>query len=143
MLIALDVMTPSLPDQLRSTIRFLGRVLGDVIRMQDGQAVFDQIEDIRKASVAFHREGTPKAAEAMAAKLGGLTLPETVRFAHSFASFLQITNLAEDQIQRQRGRAGDARPDTLAGAIRTLAGEGVGLAEVVELLQGALVSPVI
>src|SRR6185312_17171369 len=102
-------MTPSLPDQLRSTIRFLGRVLGDVIRDQDGQAVFDQIEDIRQASVAFHREGTPEAAQAMAAKLEGLSLPETVRFAHSFATFLQITNLAEDQIQRRRGRAGDLR----------------------------------
>src|SRR5262252_7921860 len=75
-----DVMTPSLPDQLRTTIRFLGRVLGDVIRAQDGQAVFDQIEDIRQASVAFHRKGTPEAAQAMAAKLGELSLPETVRF---------------------------------------------------------------
>jgi phosphoenolpyruvate carboxylase len=136
-------MTPSLPDQLRSTVRFLGRVLGDVIRSQDGQAVFDQIEDIRQASVGFHREGTPTAAEAMAAKLAGLSLPETVRFAHSFAAFLQITNLAEDQIQRRRGRAGDLRADTLAGAIRTLEAEGVGLAQVVELLQGALVAPVI
>src|SRR5215468_2817203 len=59
-----EIMTPSLPEQLRATVRFLGRVLGDVIRMQDGPAVFDQIEDIRQASVAFHREGTPKAAEA-------------------------------------------------------------------------------
>jgi phosphoenolpyruvate carboxylase len=136
-------MTPSLPDQLRATIRFLGRVLGDVIRDQDGQAVFDQIEDIRQASVAFHREGTPKAAQVMAGKLSDLSLPETVRFAHSFAAFLQITNLAEDQIQRRRGRAGDLRPDTLAGAIRTLEGEGVALSDVLELLQGALVAPVI
>jgi phosphoenolpyruvate carboxylase len=136
-------MTPSLPDQLRATIRFLGRVLGDVIRAQDGQAVFDQIEDIRQASVAFHRVGTPKAGQAMAEKLTDLSLPETVRFAHSFAAFLQITNLAEDQIQRRRGRAGDLRPDTLAGAIRTLEGDGVALGEVVDLLQGALVAPVI
>jgi phosphoenolpyruvate carboxylase len=41
--------------QLRASIRFLGRVLGDVIRAEDGEAVFDQIEDIRRASVAFHR----------------------------------------------------------------------------------------
>ena len=134
-------MTPSLPDQLRATIRFLGRVLGDVIREQDGQAVFDQIEDIRQASVAFHRDGA--AADAMRAKLSDLSLPETVRFAHSFAAFLQITNLAEDQIQRRRGRAGDLRPDTLAGAVRTLEGEGVALSQVVALLQAALVSPVI
>ncbi|HEY0436539.1 MAG TPA: phosphoenolpyruvate carboxylase, partial [Phenylobacterium sp.] len=136
-------MTPSLPDQLRAGVRFLGKVLGDVIRAEDGEAVFDQIEEIRQASVAFHREGTAQAAQAMAGKLEGLSLPETVRFAHSFACFLQITNLAEDQIQRRRGRGGDARPDTLAGAIRALKAEGVDLDEVIALLRGALVAPVI
>jgi phosphoenolpyruvate carboxylase len=136
-------MTASTPDQLRTTVRFLGRVLGDVIRAQDGEAVFNQIEDIRKASVAFHRQGTSAAAEAMAQRLEGLSLPETVRFAHSFACFLQITNIAEDQIQRQRGRGGDSRPDTLAGAIRTLKAGGVELEAVVELLQDALIAPVI
>jgi phosphoenolpyruvate carboxylase len=136
-------MATSMPDQLRATIRFLGRVLGDVIRAEDGQAVFDQIEEIRRASVAFHREGTPKAAQVMAERLEGLSLPDTVRFAHSFACFLQITNIAEDEIQRRRGRAGDARPDTLAGAVRSLAADGVGADAVVELLRHALIAPVI
>jgi phosphoenolpyruvate carboxylase len=138
-----EAMAAPLTDQLRTAIRFLGRVLGDVIRAEDGEAVFNQIEETRQASVAFHREGTPAAAKAMAERLGALSLPDTVRFAHSFACFLQITNIAEDQIQRRRGRGGDSRPDTLAGAIRTLASEGVGLDQVVELLQGALVAPVI
>jgi phosphoenolpyruvate carboxylase len=138
-------MATSLPDQLRNTVRFLGRVLGDVIRAEDGEAVFSQIEEIRQASVAFHfqREGTPKAAKLMAARLEGLSLPDTVRFAHSFACFLQITNIAEDQIQRRRGRGGDSRPDTLAGALRTLKSEGVSQEAVIELLQHALIAPVI
>jgi phosphoenolpyruvate carboxylase len=139
----LTTMATSMPDQLRATIRFLGRVLGDVIRAEDGQEVFNQIEEIRRASVAFHREGTEAAAKAMTARLEGLSLPDTVRFAHSFACFLQITNIAEDQIQRQRGRGGDTRADTLAGAIRTLASEGVDQAAVIELLRGALIAPVI
>jgi phosphoenolpyruvate carboxylase len=136
-------MTQSLPDQLRATVRFLGRILGDVIRAEDGQAVFDQIEDIRQASVAFHKEGTPKAAEVMATRLGGLDLADTVRFAHSFACFLQITNIAEDQIQRRRGRAGDARPDTLAGALRSLKSDGVEPKAVDALLHAGLIAPVI
>jgi len=32
-------------------VRYLGRVLGDVIREQDGQGVFDQIEAIRRAAL--------------------------------------------------------------------------------------------
>jgi phosphoenolpyruvate carboxylase len=136
-------MTQAMPDQLRATVRFLGRVLGDVIRAEDGEGVFNQIEEIRQASVAFHREGTPKAAKVMAERLEGLSLPDTVRFAHSFACFLQITNIAEDQIQRKQGRSGDSRGETLAGAIRTLKAEGVDLDAVIEMLQAALIAPVI
>jgi phosphoenolpyruvate carboxylase len=136
-------MNASLPDQLRTTVRFLGRVLGDVIRAEDGLVVFNQIEEIRQASVAFHRKGTHEAAKVMAERLAGLSLPDTVRFAHSFACFLQITNIAEDQIQRKRGRGGDSRADTLAGAIRTLKAEGVDREAVVELLRHALIAPVI
>lgn len=136
-------MTQPLPNQLRSAVRYLGRVLGDVIRAQDGQAVFDQIEDIRRASVAFHREGTPEAAQLMGDRLAALSLAETVRFAHSFACFLQIANIAEDHIQRRRGRAGDMRPDTLAGALRALGHQGVDPAAVRDLLACALIAPVI
>jgi len=129
--------------QLRASIRFLGRVLGDVIRAEDGEAVFNQIEEIRRASVAFHRESTPEAAGRMADRLTGLSLSDTVRFAHSFACFLQITNIAEDQIQRRRGRGGDTRPDTLAGALRALKADGVGPDAVNALLSSALIAPVI
>jgi phosphoenolpyruvate carboxylase len=136
-------MTQALPDQLRAAVRYLGRVLGDVIRAQDGQAVFDQIEEIRRASVAFHRGGTADDARVMGERLAALSLAETRRFAHSFACFLQIANIAEDHIQRRRGRAGDARPDTVAGALRTLAGEGIDAQAVRDLLACALLAPVI
>lgn len=136
-------MSQSLPDQLRAAVRFLGRVLGDVIRAQDGEAVFNQIEEIRQASVGFHRQGTSEAAGLMAERLTGLSLSDTVRFVHSFACFLQITNIAEDQIQRRRGRGGDTRADTLAGAVRALNAEGVAPPAVKDLLRQALIAPVI
>ncbi|HEY2480630.1 MAG TPA: phosphoenolpyruvate carboxylase [Caulobacteraceae bacterium] len=129
--------------QLQSRIRFLGRVLGDVIRAQDGQAVFDQIEDIRRASVAFHRQGGTEAAAALADRLGRLSLDEAVRFAHSFACFLQITNIAEDQLQRGRERGEGVRPDTLAGALEALDAEGEDETKVTRLLAGAFIAPVI
>ena len=136
-------MPNSIPSQLRSSVRYLGRVLGDVIRAQDGQAVFDQIEEIRRTSVAFHRDGAVDAGRVLSERLAALSLAETVRFAHAFACFLQIANIAEDQIQRRRGRAGDARADTLAGAIRTLVEQGVEVEAVRTLLTGTLISPVI
>jgi len=136
-------MPHSLPVQLRATVRFLGRILGDVIRAEDGLAVFEEIEQIRQASVALHRDGPDADAKAVETRLSRLSLPEAVRFAHSFACFLQITNIAEDQIQRRRGREGDGRPDTLAGALRTLAESGIGPDQVAELLADAVIAPVI
>ena len=129
--------------ELRSTVRYVGAVLGDVIRAQDGEALFERIEAIRKASVAYHRHGTPEMARLMAERLAALELADMARFAHSFSCFLQITNIAEDQLQRRRGRAGEIQPDTLAGAIRALAAEGVGIDAVNALLADALIVPVI
>ncbi|MGA2950825.1 MAG: phosphoenolpyruvate carboxylase [Caulobacteraceae bacterium] len=126
---------------LQSDIRFLGRVLGDVIRAEDGEAVFNQIEAIRQASVAFHRDGSAETGRRLAERLGGLSLDETVRFAHSFACFLQITNIAEDRAQRSFG--GEARGDTLAGAVDAAEADGVDRSEIRRLLETAFIAPVI
>ncbi|RYZ03944.1 MAG: phosphoenolpyruvate carboxylase, partial [Alphaproteobacteria bacterium] len=135
-------MTPELNDQ-RAIVRMLGAVLGDVIREQDGENVFRQIEGIRQASVALHKDNSETAAANLSGSLNKLDAAEVVRFVHSFAAFLQITNLAEDHIQRRRGRAGDDRPDTLAGVIRTLEEQGVDRSAVLDLLSQGLIAPVL
>ncbi|HEX5007903.1 MAG TPA: phosphoenolpyruvate carboxylase [Hyphomonadaceae bacterium] len=130
-------------EEQRSLVRMLGAVLGDVIREQDGEDVFRQIEDIRRASVSRHREASEATADALAAQLARLSVAETVRFVHSFACFLQIANIAEDHIQRRRGRAGDERPNTLAAVQRTLESQGVSREAMRTLLANGLVAPVI
>ena len=40
----MDKAEKSPPSELRTRVRLLGRVLGDVIKSQDGQALFDRIE---------------------------------------------------------------------------------------------------
>ncbi|MGP1693285.1 MAG: phosphoenolpyruvate carboxylase, partial [Giesbergeria sp.] len=42
-------------------IRLLGRILGDVIREQEGAAAFDLIEQVRQLSVAFRRDADHEA----------------------------------------------------------------------------------
>ena len=41
---------------LREDIRMLGRILGDTLREQEGDAIFDLIENIRQTAVRIHRE---------------------------------------------------------------------------------------
>src|SRR5262245_26755632 len=89
-------------DPLRRDVRLLGRILGEAIKEQDGEAFFRQVEAIRQASVRHHRGGPEGTSEALNHLLSRLSLPETARFVHSFACFLQIANIAEDQDARRR-----------------------------------------
>ena len=43
-------------EPLREDIRFLGRILGDVVRDQEGDYTFEIVEKIRKTSIRFHRD---------------------------------------------------------------------------------------
>ncbi|MFI4974082.1 MAG: phosphoenolpyruvate carboxylase [Caulobacterales bacterium] len=138
-------LTPA-PIALRADVRLFGDILGQVLRREEGEAVFQQIEAIRAASVAYHRDGTPERAAALDGLLRALSLPDALRFAHSFICFSQLTNIAEDQGARRRLRepATEAELEyTLAGAVGRLAREGVGVEAVRALLTRALVMPVI
>ena len=122
----------------REDVRYLGRLLGDVIRTQEGAAVFDAIEGVRQASVAAHRNPDAASAAALTEKLGALDLGETLRFVRGFLLFSLLANLAED-----RDRAGAVPAKTLAGAIESLAAAGVDSSAVIALLQRALIVPVL
>ena len=78
-----------------SDIRFLGKLLGDVIRRQGGESLFQRIEAIRAASVDRHR-GIAHPRE-LSAGLDALSLDEAVAFVRSFMLFSMLANLAEDR----------------------------------------------
>ena len=122
----------------RADVRFLGRLLGDVIRAQDGAAVFDAIEGVRQASVAAHRTPDAAAVAALSARLSRLDLGDTLRFVRGFLLFSRLANLAEDRPD------GATNADaTLAGAMARLAAAGVDRDTVVALLDKALIVPVL
>ena len=115
-------------------IRYLGRLLGDVIRAHGGQSLFDRIESIRAASVDRYRG----IASADAAALQSLTLDDTLAFVRGFMLFSMLANLAED-----RQRTGDDNTQDLDGAMQSLAAEGISPSNVAQLLERALIMPVL
>ncbi len=128
---------------LRADVRLFGDILGRVLKAEEGEAVFEAIEEIRQASVAYHRDGAPERGLKLDRLLQALSLPAALRFAHSFVCFSQLINIAEDQEARRRLRAGSDGDRSLAGAIARLGGEGVDTATIREALARALVMPVI
>src|SRR5580704_2388487 len=95
----------------RTLVRLLGRLLGDVIREQHGQAVFERIEEIRARSVGEHRAGAPD--EGLRELLMGLSLADTLLLIRGFAIFSQLVNIGDDHLVR---RAALAEPSPLTRA---------------------------
>ena len=117
-------------------IRFLGKLLGDVIRLYGGEALYARTEAIRSASVDRHR-GLADAG-AIDARLGALSLDETLDFVRGFMLFSMLANLAEDR----QGIA--AEPDAnFDAALARLRAEGISEDRIAALLDGALIAPVL
>lgn len=115
-------------------IRYLGRVLGDVIRAYGGERLFERTEAIRSASVERHRGNGSKPDPHIEA----LSLDETLDFVRGFMLFSMLANLAEDR----QGITAEQGAD-VAAALERLAGEGIDRAQVTRLLEHALVAPVL
>ncbi|BCQ22585.1 phosphoenolpyruvate carboxylase [Caballeronia sp. NK8] len=106
-------------------IRFLGRLLGEVLREQEGDAVFDVVEAIRQTAVKFRREDDSEAAQALEKKLRALSPEQTVSVVRAFSYFSHLANIAEDRHHNRRRRihalAGSgSQPGTIAYAIERM-----------------------
>ncbi|WP_422057955.1 phosphoenolpyruvate carboxylase [Sphingomonas sp.] len=126
----------STPIANNSDIRFLGKVLGDVIRDYGGEALFRRIEYIRAASVDRHRGVA--GADKIDPGLDRLSLDETLEFVRSFMLFSMLANLAEDR----QGIAAEPGAD-VEHAIARLKAHGIGADQVAQLLDNALIAPVL
>jgi phosphoenolpyruvate carboxylase len=128
-------------------IRLLGRILGDVIREQEGVEAFDLVERIRKLSVAFRRDADHEADRALKTLLKSLSGEQTVRVIRAFTYFSHLANLAEDRHHIRRRavheRAGDQQEGSIEVALARLRWAGVNGKAVSQLLAHSYLSPVL
>ncbi|NLX17186.1 MAG: phosphoenolpyruvate carboxylase [Ramlibacter sp.] len=128
-------------------IRLLGKLLGDVIREQEGEATFELVENIRQLSVAYRLKHDAGAGAQMDSLLKGLSLEQTVQVVRAFSYFSHLANIAEDNhyIRRRvyHERRGDVQAGSLQGTLERLQQQGVSAQRIAGLLQTAHVSPVL
>jgi phosphoenolpyruvate carboxylase len=130
---------------LYEDIRLLGQILGDAVREQEGEAVFERIEKIRQLSVAGQRRADPQAGRELDALLQDLTPAETVSVIRAFAYFSHLANIAEDRhfLRRRAAHEPQTQPGGLAHSFERLAAAGVSFDKIAETLRGSYVSPVL
>ena len=80
---------------LRSDMREMGRILGDVIREQWGDQFFDPVEEVRTTTRALREEPNPERLEALVSRLDRASLWEIERLVRSFTIYFHIANTAE------------------------------------------------
>jgi phosphoenolpyruvate carboxylase len=135
----------ALPDApLLRDIRYLGRLLGDVIREQEGQTAFDLIERIRQLAVAYRSKRDDQAGKDLDRLLKGLSADQAVSVVRAFSYFSHLANLAEDRHQLRRlSEAPKAQTTSLEASLARLHSAGVHGDDIAELLQTAYLSPVL
>lgn len=129
-------------------IRLLGQLLGDIVREQEGEDVFDLIETIRKLSIAISRENAQSAAETLDMLLRSLPSDRAVSVIRAFTYFSHLANIAEDRHHIRRREAHDAAGDrpqdgSLERCFERLSDKGIEASAVKNMLACAWVAPVL
>ncbi|OBK58156.1 phosphoenolpyruvate carboxylase [Mycobacterium gordonae] len=137
-------------EPMRADIRMLGAILGDTVREQNGEEVFDLVERARVESFRVRRSEIDR--NEVSRMFDGIDIRQAIPVIRAFTHFALLANVAED-IHRERRRsihvaAGEPPQDSsLAATYAKLdskkeSGE-LDSATVAEALEGALVAPVI
>lgn len=137
-------------EPMREDIRLLGAILGETVREQNGDAVFDLVERARVESFRVRRSEIDRAE--LAKLFDGIDVHNAIPVIRAFTHFALLANVAED-IHRERRRAiheADGKPpaDSSLAATYLKLDKAIRDSEldpdaVADALVGALVSPVI
>jgi phosphoenolpyruvate carboxylase len=132
---------------LMEDIRLLGRILGDVIREQEGRAAFDLIERVRQLSVAYRLKKDASAGRVLDRLLKNLSADQTVSVIRAFSYFSHLANIAEDRHHVRRREhheaEGHQQEGSLAHCFERLARADHRGADIAALLDQAYISPVL
>ncbi|BDT75808.1 phosphoenolpyruvate carboxylase [Polynucleobacter sp. KF022] len=132
---------------LTDDIRLLGKILGDIVREHEGDAVYNLVEQVRKLSVVFHRDANQKANQELTKLLKGLSSEAAMKVLRAFTYFSHLANLAEDRhyIRRRVAyeRMGSHQDGSIPVAMKKLHAAGITSKAISQMLEGSLISPVL
>jgi phosphoenolpyruvate carboxylase len=128
-------------------IRLLGRILGDVIREQEGRSAFELVERVRQLSVAYRLKSDAQAGRALDRLLKNLSGDQTVSVIRAFSYFSHLANIAEDRHHVRRRdhheRQGHLHEGSLTMTLERLAQADIRAADIASTLARAYISPVL
>jgi len=132
---------------LRSRVKLLGRMLGEVIETQSGADVLHTVERLRKGFIRLRKDYDPKRLERLKKMIDKLS-PDALRpVIRAFSVYFQLANIAEESFQhRQRRRIAASGQALWEGSfdhcLRTLRNRGIEPEQLQDLLDEVRYMPV-
>ena len=133
-------------DPLAREVKLVGALLGQVIVEQEGDALFELVEQVRTAAIRRRRHPASEAAGGQFATLDDHPSSRLLAVARAFTAYFLLINLAEEKhrvrMLRRRERSGTL-PESIADAIAQLARSEMRAADLRGLLERLLLRPVL
>jgi len=131
---------------LRDDVHTLGELVGEVLKDQCGEALFEAVEGDRLAAIG-RRQGDPDQAVQLVVRTQGRAPREAQDLIRAFSTWFQVVNLAEKvhRVRRRRQYMNDSstpQPGGLDECFTRLKGRGMSLDDVVALLGRMSIEPV-
>jgi phosphoenolpyruvate carboxylase len=147
---------------LRRDVRSLGMLLGEVLREQAGDSLYEAVEALRRTAIARREAEAPQTGASDQAsatahldqaltRVRALDLSTAYQLARAFGFYFELINLAETNHRKRRRLShqlsegtspGSVQRGDLRGTLRRLRGAGVTADEAFALLRRICVSPV-
>ena len=141
-----DIMFEDKDQALRDDVRTLGAMVGDLIREQGGEELFDFVENARRRSIR-RREENEKPGEELAKLVENLDPDLALQVIRSFSTYFQMVNTAEKvhRIRRRREylrEVGHYQPGGFEDTLVKLKASGMTVDELQELINTLRIEPV-
>lgn len=131
--------------ELREDVHMLGALVGEVIREQGGDALFEAVEADRQAAIA-RRDGSAEGAEKLRLRTRGVPAHEARDLVRAFSTWFEMVNMAEKvhRIRRRRQylNEGTSQPGGIVEAITKLKEQGLTLDHLRRLMIQIWIEPV-
>ncbi|HEY6640706.1 phosphoenolpyruvate carboxylase [Povalibacter sp.] len=141
-----DLTFPAKDADLREDVHRLGALVGDVIREQGGEELFQAVERARQAAIA-QREGDAAGAVQLLVCTRDVAPSLSRDLVRAFSTWFDVVNMAEKvhRIRRRRQymNEGKSQPGGIEDALFALKDKGLDLADIRLLMLELWIEPVL
>jgi phosphoenolpyruvate carboxylase len=141
-----DLFFPLKDADLREDVHKLGMLVGEVIREQGGDALFEIVEKSRQSAIA-RREGDLQGSTQLMENIRGIPADVARDLVRAFSTWFEMVNMAEKvhRIRRRRQylNEGETQPSGIDDAIVKLKSKGATLTDIRSLMLELWIEPVL